>query len=86
MKRIVKFTAPNGEFIEWGEFDEKLKFCKLEIKEFDDDGKLHNTDSMEFSFPKELTIRSNLSVLSSAHYGGFSTCENNEKRYTNFWP
>ena len=71
MKRIVKFIGPNGEYVEWGEFDERKRILTFEVKKFNDDGVLMETEQVEFSLPDKLDLESAWQTKSSYRGSGF---------------
>lgn len=74
MKKIIKFIAPNGEYVEWGNFDNSpSKQLCFEVKTFNDEGVLESVDSVEFRLPEKLGIESQWKVSSSYHRAGFRT-------------
>ena len=71
MKKILKFIAPNGDYVEWGEFDEKKRILTLEVKKFDEDGSLAETEQLDFMLPENFDLNSQISVISTCKVAGF---------------
>ncbi len=71
MKKIFKFTAPNGEIIKWGNFDDKKTVSSLVVDKFSDDGYLLETESIQFVLPEDIRNKSEWDILTShrtVHY------------------
>lgn len=71
MKKVFKFIAPNGEYVEWGEFDDKKRIVTFEVKKFCDDGVLMETEQLDFILPEKFDLNSTLNIVSSYHGNGF---------------
>lgn len=72
MKKICKFIAPNGEYVEWGEFDDKSRVLTFEVKTFYEDGVLMKTEQVDFILPEELDLKSAWQTRSSYRAAGFT--------------
>ena len=71
MKKIFKFIAPNGEYVEWGEFDKKKHIVALEVEKFFDDGVLAETQRLDFILPEDFKLGTELNIVSSYRRTGF---------------
>ena len=65
MKKIFRFTAPDGEFVKWGEFDNNKKVLTIEVEKYTDDGDLIEKESIDFTLPEDLGLKSNWTIRSS---------------------
>lgn len=71
MKKIYKFVAPNGEYVEWGVFDDKKRIVTLEVKTFSDDGVMGEKEEVDFILPETLDLNSKINFISSYKMNGF---------------
>ena len=75
MKKIFKFIAPNGEYVEWGEFDDKKHIATFEVKKFFDNGVLMETEQVDFILPENFDLNTKLNITSSYRGNGFRTAD-----------
>lgn len=66
MKKIYNFIGPNGEYVEWGEFDgKKQQIVTLEVKKFYDDGVFAEKEQVDFIIPDNFDLNFKPQVVSS---------------------
>ena len=71
MKKIFKFIAPNGEYVEWGEFDDKNRILTFEVKNFSDYGILIDTERVDLILPENFDLDLKPSIYSVHKMHGF---------------
>lgn len=65
MKKIYNFIGPNGEYIEWGDFDDKKQIVTLEVKKFYDDGVFAEKEQVDFIIPDNFDLNFKPQIVSS---------------------
>ena len=71
MKKIFKFIGPNGEYVKWGEFDDKKHVLTFEVEEYYGDGVLSGKKTIDFILPEDFDLNSKLNIISSYRDNGF---------------
>lgn len=75
MKKIFKFVAPNGEYVKWGEFDEKMKILTFEVERYSEEGVLIGKSAIDAMLPEDFNINSEIKIVSSYSDSMSRRCE-----------